>query len=395
MVEKRRYRFNRNEVKTGIIEFVLDTRESVGEPIIRKHLKEVYGVVDQGTVNRHLHDLEESDCIELIPPKKGLRNYWEINKIENLNNIKLNFPKIQLNLYRKSLNVLLQERDFHPCTKNTNRFRAQLFFSPSLFDMYLKNGINTLYTNGYELYKTRFFDEYQDLENSVHKVYSEFVARVCNDPSRWSVVVSEHSEGVSEPGADQNFAECSNHIFIPEESFRRLLEEAPTEVIGEIYNHSTYRHDLCLNIMAFMSNLLSQEIYKEMQKATPALSTRALNKVLISNAEEILTRVVKDPFYELAGEIAGIYNVLRKIKLVSINDAFFEHCFERDILSDNASEDEKDFMYIIKKNHAGFEFGKPRAAIQTDNKFYIYYYEKCMSELEKARKEVKPGANIQ
>ena len=141
---------------------------------------------------------------------------------------------------------------------------------------------------------------------------------------------------MSEPGADQNFAECSNHIFIPEESFRRLLEEAPTEVIGEIYNHSTYRHDLCLNIMAFMSNLLSQEIYKEMQKATPALSTRALNKVLISNAEEILTRVVKDPFYELAGEIAGIYNVLRKIKLVSINDAFFEHCFERDILSDNA-----------------------------------------------------------
>ena len=132
-----------------------------------------------------------------------------MTKIEHLKNIdeKIKdekcFKEIELNKYRKSLNILLKERGFyHSGTVNANRFRAQLFFSQSLFNMYLKNDATTLHARGYELYKTRFFDEYQALENSIHRVYTEFVKRVVQTPAasqlllrsvrriRWSLMLT-------------------------------------------------------------------------------------------------------------------------------------------------------------------------------------------------------------
>src|SRR5665647_1687162 len=130
----------RNEVKAGIIEFIISSKGAVPEPEIRKYLGKKYEIEDQGNIKNHLRDLQRRpySCIEKIPPKPGFANKWDIKKIENLRNIRLHFPEIRLNIYEKSLNIVIEERDYNSGTPNANRFRVQLFLSVSFFDMCLK-----------------------------------------------------------------------------------------------------------------------------------------------------------------------------------------------------------------------------------------------------------------
>jgi hypothetical protein len=71
MVENRRYHFKVGEVKSGIIELILRHKGLIKEPFIRESLHEKYDGIDQGTVNRHLHDLQKLGCLDLIPPSKN------------------------------------------------------------------------------------------------------------------------------------------------------------------------------------------------------------------------------------------------------------------------------------------------------------------------------------
>jgi len=110
MPKKQGDRLNVGEVKSSIIYFILENVKSVGEPAIRNFLSQKYDLMDQGNINRHLHDLQKLDCIELIPPqKKGLRNYWDITKLKNLKNIRREFSELRLNTHEKSINIILQE----------------------------------------------------------------------------------------------------------------------------------------------------------------------------------------------------------------------------------------------------------------------------------------------
>lgn len=84
----------RNKVKIGIIEFVLRNDGPIPESEIRKFVERSYAIKDQKTVNTHLHDLKDRGCIELIPPKKGFPNKWDIKTTENLKNILKEFPKL-------------------------------------------------------------------------------------------------------------------------------------------------------------------------------------------------------------------------------------------------------------------------------------------------------------
>jgi len=70
MPQKQGDHLNVGEVKSSIIMFILQTMEPVEEPAIRDFLLQKYNVINQGTINRHLHDLQKLDCIELIPPQK-------------------------------------------------------------------------------------------------------------------------------------------------------------------------------------------------------------------------------------------------------------------------------------------------------------------------------------
>ena len=117
-------------------------------------MKRTFDVTDQATINRHLHDLKELNCVMLIPPeKKGLGNAWSIQTIGNLKAIKDNFADIKLNKFEKSIRILMWELGYN-ITKTTGyklRFR-QLSMSPSFFNECLKTDIDELYLRAWNIF---------------------------------------------------------------------------------------------------------------------------------------------------------------------------------------------------------------------------------------------------
>jgi hypothetical protein len=65
-------RFQVGEIKSAIIEYILKSPESFSEPTIREYLKSEYNIQDHGTINKHLHKLEELGCVESVKPDKKL-----------------------------------------------------------------------------------------------------------------------------------------------------------------------------------------------------------------------------------------------------------------------------------------------------------------------------------
>ena len=157
MPKKQGGHLNIGEVKSSILEFLLQQKESIGEPAIRKYLLEKYDVIDQGNINRHLHDLQKHRCIELIPPhKKGLKNYWDIKTRTNLKNIRLEFPGFQLNKYEKAINILIMEfvRDQNKFFFDWLKIHIQLLISISFFNTCIEAGTKILCQGSWKSYTT-------------------------------------------------------------------------------------------------------------------------------------------------------------------------------------------------------------------------------------------------
>jgi hypothetical protein len=157
MPQKQGDHLNVGEVKSSIIMFILQNVRSVGEPAIRDFLLQKYNVMNQGNINRHLHDLQKLDCIELIPPqKKGLRNYWDITKIKNLKKIRKEFPKLRLNKHEKAINIIILElcNDEEYFCFEWLKLHIQLLLSVSFFDTCLEIDIETLCQRIWKSYTT-------------------------------------------------------------------------------------------------------------------------------------------------------------------------------------------------------------------------------------------------
>ena len=156
MPKKQGGHLNIGEVKSSILEFILEQNGDVTEPAIRKYLLEKYDVIDQGNINRHLHDLQKRGCIELIPPQKRLRNYWNIQTRTNLKNIRLEFPGIQLNKHDKAIGILITEleQDTNNCYIDWLKIYIYLFTSVSFFNTYMEADIKIFHQGNWNSYTT-------------------------------------------------------------------------------------------------------------------------------------------------------------------------------------------------------------------------------------------------
>jgi len=166
------------EVKAAIISYILENKNSVSEPDIRKHLLEKLGIKNQGTINNHLHELADLNCIESITPnKKSRSNFWDIIKFENLKNIRREFPKILLNSYEKSIMIIFNEHRYDIRKIENLDFYIKLLLSVSLFDAFLDADIHELIykakkiylrdegytkTNNYEHHVEKFIKMYKE-----------------------------------------------------------------------------------------------------------------------------------------------------------------------------------------------------------------------------------------
>ena len=141
------------EVKAAIISFILESKDTVNEPNIRKHLKTVFEIQHQGTINTHLHKLAELKCIESVTPNRKRRsNFWDITKLEHLKNIRREFPDIKINTYEKSIMIIFKERGYSLDRIGNLIFYIELFLSVSLFNAFLDNDYYELITKSRRIY---------------------------------------------------------------------------------------------------------------------------------------------------------------------------------------------------------------------------------------------------
>lgn len=182
MAKKQGDRLKQYETKSNIIKYILENNGPIGEPDIRKHLYVKYEIKDQSRINRHLHELEQYNFIEVIPPTKtDLRNKWNITKFEHLENIKRKgeedtyFKKISLNEYEKSLMIICKKRGYNIRTLEGLKIYNRMRLLPSYFNMCMDTDSKTLYNRVWNIYleDNEFKDQY--FKKPLNSFYIDFI----------------------------------------------------------------------------------------------------------------------------------------------------------------------------------------------------------------------------
>lgn len=325
---------NPRETKMAIIGFILKNDKAVPEPEIRDFLTKNYGMTDQGNIREHLKNLKDSNCVEKILPKKsGLANKWEIKKIENLQEIRVKYPNIQLNKYDKALNIILEEQVrkgglLHVDATNAQGLRVQLFLSVSFFDMCLKNDIETLYDKACEIYKLgEGFSEDKHIENCISEFYTKYIIPISIKPSIWLTVYNEYINSQLNTDFYQSPLKCSQNveIGISEEAFRIILEkmnvwrtishdewkrgfeeEFTTKIVYEILPKMWEGISIkCQKTQDETLNKLPKYILKKILEEIPILGEETSNKEWnLRCMEELSVKLSYEIFQEMLKEIS-------------------------------------------------------------------------------------------
>lgn len=265
------------EAKTAILLHILENKDSVSEPEIRKHLLEKLGMKNQGTINEHLHKLADLKCIESVTPTtKSRSNFWDITKLTHLKNIRLEFPNIRVNSKEKSIMIIFNERGYSLDKIENLSFYIKLFLSISLFDAFLDADINELMyksekiylkgegyikTKNYEYYINKFFKLYE-------KVNPEY--KLPNDFNIYKRNISKEA-----------------FLKVFEESFQGITEEMINE-LDEAYNKLKELNDdmMYKPVQILLNHFINHDIYKDLESPDENVYFKNL-KECIRKADEI------------------------------------------------------------------------------------------------------------
>jgi hypothetical protein len=332
------------EVKSSILEFILKNKGPVAEPAIREYLKKKHDVIDQSTINKHMHNLQNLLCIELIPPKKGLRNYWNITTLKHLKNIRFYFEEIKLNTRGKSLDILLTERLLteHPLKMDSMRAKksfVQLFLSASFFDMCIKTDVETLYARASELYQLgELFNEEQYIKNLIaeeqsskeliHEVYTKCIRRISKIPSIQQIVDSEHIKVSSKSYLAQNFPEHLLSMKISEKIFEKMLKEIPSSIEDKSHEEQTNRIIKALSIK--ISSEVIPKIAEEISEKSPEMPNEELNKMpqeILNKTSEMIFKKIMERLPEILSDKIIRIKYYHYLRTGVISDLLFKHCF--------------------------------------------------------------------
>ena len=302
---------NIGEVKSSILEFILEQKGDVGEPAIRKYLLEKYDVNDQGNINRHLHDLQKHGCIELIPPqKKGLRNYWNIKTRTNLKKIRLEFPGLQLNKHEKAINTIIRElrNDLDNFYIDWLKIHIQLLISVSFFNTCIEADTKILCQGTWNSYTT--------IKDPLRHKRINALLKIC-------------------------YLTCAKHYSdfqLSEDMFTTIVTKTPWEVFR--FDHTGYLvrlfeyylPGLPEEIPLLISKTKLFEIDKIPEKIPDEISEEDLVKYMLNTLKLIMERRLD---YE-----SLLYDLL------------LEHFFNHDILIGVDSNEEHEFVKNTIENHA-------------------------------------------
>jgi len=385
------------EVKSSILEFILKNKGPVAEPAIREYLKRKHDVIDQSTINKHMHDLKNLLCIELIPPKKGLRNHWDITTLKHLKNIRFYFEELKLNTCGKSLDILLTERLLtERPLKNSMRAKkdfVQLFLSASFFDMCIKTDVETLYARASELYRLgELFNEEQFIKNLIaveqrsteliHEVYIKCIRRISKIHNIKQIVDNEYLKDPLTLDLFQNFSEYFSIVGISKETFEQMLKEIPASMEDKLHEEQTNRIIKELSIK--ISNEIIPKMMKQIHKKSPEMPNEELNKmpqnILNKTSEEIFEKIMEGLPEILSDKIIRIKNY-HDINTGVTSDLIFNHCFQRDVMDGTSSPEEREFVHKINELISIHKEKDPTTGLKELDKLYSDYFEKCQEKI--------------
>jgi hypothetical protein len=241
MPKKQGSHLNIGEVKSSILEFILENKGHVGEPAIRDFLLQRYDLMDQGNINRHLHELQKLNCIELIPPqKKGLSNQWDIEKIKHLKSIREEFSEIQLNKHEKAINIIIlefQRDDIY--IFDWLKIYIQLLLSVSFFDTCLEIDIKTLCQRIWRSYiTTKDPDKHKDINDLLkicYNVYAKHYSDYKVSEEMFTTVINEFSVEFMRFGTKTDIIKLLENLpGLPEEIPLRIIKTRLSERIEKL-----------------------------------------------------------------------------------------------------------------------------------------------------------------
>jgi len=333
----------RNEVKAGIIESIISKNGAVSEPKLREILGKKYGIIDQGNTKKHLKDLKDSSCIVKIPAKPGFANNWDIKKIENLTNIRLNFPEIPLNKYEKSINIIIFNKfNFAIGSMRAKKAFVQLSLSDSYFDKCLDTDIETLCARAPKLYQLREFSSIErQIEGLAHEAYPECMERIQKILDILPFADYESIKDSVNLDKHQNSPQRFQNSAISEEKFKRMLKEIKFSL--EEKNH----HERIQRIIKELSIKISQEILSKRLKEIPTESLQnqeAPRKMY----DEIFEKLMEEFPVDFPTKIYTI--IVNQYQYTSIVlDQIFDHFYQRDIIDGSDSYEEREFVSRINE----------------------------------------------
>ena len=350
-----------NEVKAGIIEFIISSDGPVPEPEIREFLGEKYKIIDQGNIKKHLRDLQYHpySCIDKLLTKPGFANLWDTKRIKNLSNIMLHFPDIRLNKYKKSLDIILYRHGLHqgdpyddyileaPIHK---KYRIQLFLSLSFFNMCLTNDLETLYAKVDEICKlspgATYWRDQLPVEKPTNKPYFEFMKRLLENPNIWLDVYNECINDPQTAVMCQTYLESSAEIRIFETIFQQILGDVliiPSEKILDERIYKVTVEDLSNSVAySIISSKMSKELSTKLQTRPTYILGEQLKIIKDKLSNEIFNRILGEKkWIEKTDEMMQIVKLKWRTELISM-ELLFDHSFQRDILEGTVSIEEKE-----------------------------------------------------
>lgn len=308
MVKGKGKHLEHKKVKSSIIEFILGNEKEVPEPTVRDYLKKRHDVIDQSTINKHLHDLQKLDCIELIPPvKNGLRNKWNITNLKNLRNIRHGFPELHLNNYEKAINIVLRELEYFDNSPDWLTYYLKLYLSASFFNTCIETGKRPLETAVVKVYRNSIDTHRQRrIDDLLKKCYISCVKQYPNFKA-------------------------------PEEEFTNVMYTLRFEPL-----------------LSSLPTIL--ELFEEHLPGLPKEIPLQIFQTQLSGIEGIPEKIPKE--IEDKDLVRYVLNTLHLIKkqwqdFESIkDDLLFEHFLNHDILIGADSDDQLYFVKKTKENHA-------------------------------------------
>jgi hypothetical protein len=363
-------RLKHKEVKMSILKRILSNKKEISEPDIRAFLEKEYGLIDQGTINRHLHSLQkEFGCLEkIMPTKKGLRNKWEVKNIENLNNIWLHFPEIQLNKYAKALNLIFYEMGLEMNSIWNIKLYAQLSLSNTFFNLVLDKGRKNIYPQIWEIYKDKHSTQLGFVKKSLldfHLLYIKSNPKTNISVEELENIINQIAftqEKLSPDVWNKNFSNLEKVLRI--DKFLFVEKEVSDRL------NSAMKDEVCKIVNDKHSNLKSLpqyaafDINKEVSDALENLPREELCENLFidiyneiypeheeSNNREILTD--RKMYIQLNEMISQMHKIIEGFQYYRFN-FLLEHCYNQDKLTGVASKEELEFVGQITNNFDRF-----------------------------------------